>query len=199
VKERFIRNESGQATKRLIKLFDNATEQELLYGLSWYDEAHAWCWGLSMLHALPTHAVAGITAALSPQRRWATNKKVVEQFLHDGNGRHTRLASRRAWRIRNGEDPDDVLGGPKVQAFYSNLAFPATSQAVCIDRHAFDAAAGQVTNDQIRKQLDLVGEYERISDMYRSAGQRLHMQPHVVQAVVWTTWRNRNTNIGIQD
>lgn len=187
-----IDDEQGQATRRIIRLFSDATDEELAYGLTWYAEANTYASELGELHGYSTDAVAGVIAALSPQTEWGLNKRKAEQFLAEGDTTGFTLGRGRARAIvEEGLSPLDVLGGPKVRAFYSNIADPASSTAVAIDRHALDAVLGFVGTDKTRKVLDRKGAYEEVADVYRSAARNLGVAPHVVQGVVWAVWRNR--------
>jgi hypothetical protein len=186
-----IDNSHGQATRRLIRLFTDATADELAYGLGWYVQAHETAAALGTAHGYTTRQVAGVIAALSPRSDWPQNVKRAGEMLASGDTYGLSNGRDKAKRILAGEDPADVLSGPKTRAFFDNLADPLASSAVTIDAHAYDAAAGMVTNDRQRKVLDRKGEYERIADIYRSAAGHLGVAPHVVQAVVWVVWRNR--------
>jgi hypothetical protein len=186
-----VRNDRGQATWRLVRLFQSATDEELAYGLRWYAQANDWLQSLADQHGLKISQVAGVAAALSPRTDWPQNRSKTEQLLADGDTYGLTNGRLKAQRIVKGEDPDEVLSGPKTRAFWSNLADPVNSTAVTIDAHAYDAALGLVTNDRQRKALERKGEYERIADIYRSAARHLGVAPHVVQAVVWAVWRNR--------
>ena len=187
-----ITNDQGEATNRIVAMFRSANAEELAYGLTWYQDAHTFAAEVAQRHGLTVRQVAGIIAALSPRTSWELNKVNAERLIATGDCPGLTLGRHRAQRIAfDAEDPADVLGGPKVRSFFDNLADPLNSEAVVIDRHAFDAVAGQVTNDHTRKQLDRKGEYQRVSDIYRSAAHVLGVQPHVVQAVVWSVWRNR--------
>lgn len=188
-----IDNAQGQATRRLIRLYESATDEELAYGLSWYGQANDRARELADEFGYTTRQVAGVIAALSPQTSWPENLKRVRMLLETGDTYGFKLGRGRAQSIlADVADPDEILGGPKVRAFFDNIVDPLNSTAVTIDTHAYSAAAGQVTTERMRKVLDRQGEYDRIADMYRSAARYLGVAPHVVQAVVWVVWRNRN-------
>ena len=180
------------ADRRLVTLFQSATDAELDYGLTWYADAHEQLRSIAAEHGVSVDTAAAVTAALSPQTNWPDNLNKTRQLLATGDTYGFRLGRGRAQRVVAGEAPLDVLGGPKVRAFYSNLADPVGSDAVTVDRHAVDAALGFVGDDNSRKRiLERKGGYEGIADAYRSAARVLGVKPHVVQAVVWAVWRNR--------
>lgn len=193
-----IDNAGGQATRRIMRLFADATDEELAYGLTWYGQAHALACELAETHGVSVDQVAGVIAALSPQTSWDQNIIRARQLLTTGSTYGLGLGIRKAISILAGSAPGDVLGGPKTLAFWSNIADPENSQAVTIDRHAYDAALGYVADERERKSLDRKGEYERIADIYRSAARSLGVAPHVAQAVVWAVWRNRYGRFAFQ-
>jgi hypothetical protein len=185
-------NNDGAATDRLVTLYQSATPAELASGLSWYSDAHAVASELASSHLRDTNTVAAIIAALSPRTDWPQNVKKTRELLATGDTYGLGNGRDKAKRILSGEDPDGVLSGRKTRAFWSNIADPVNSRAVTVDSHAFDAAVGMVTNDDIRKRtLERKGGYEAVADAYRAAARVLGVAPHVVQAVVWTVWRNR--------
>jgi hypothetical protein len=186
-----IDNGQGQATRRIVRLFEQATDDELAYGLSWYARAHELAAGLAAEHHMTVSDVAAVIAALSPRSDWPQNIARARQLLAEGDTYGLTLGRNKARAIVAGADPASVLGGPKIQAFWRNIADPLNSTAVTVDSHAYDAAAGMVTCDRARKALDRKGEYDRIADIYRSAARHLGVAPHVVQSVVWVVWRNR--------
>jgi len=188
-----IDNAGGRATRRLVTLFSGATDEELAHGLSWYALAHDTAAALAEPYRgyITTDTAAGVIAALSPRSSWPQNVERARQLLATGDTYGLTLGRGKARRIVAGEAPLAVLSGPKERSFYSNVSDPLGSDAVTIDAHAFDAAAGMVTSDPARKALGRVGEYERVAAMYRSAARTLGVAPHVVQAVVWVVWRNR--------
>jgi hypothetical protein len=194
-----INNDHGQATRRLIDLFNSATDDELAYGLNWYETANRWANKLAKANGLSLSQVAGITAALSPQCQWKVNQAKTVQLLSTGDTHGFGKCRDKAKAILAGAEPLSVLKGAKERSFYDNIVDPLNSESVTIDRHAFDAVAGLVTDDRTRKQLERKGEYDRIAGIYRSAAHSIGVKPHVVQSVIWAVWRNRFGRFGNRD
>lgn len=162
---------------------------------------------------------AGVIAALSPRLAWRKNVEYAElaymtygQMQGEKSLRNltedTRQAvfagviptlnanARKAYRILNGESPEDVLGGPKVRAFYFTIVNPADPRGVVVDRHAIDITFGQVLNDQARGlALGRKGAYDKVAELYRRAARIISAElgevwtPAQVQATTWTYWR----------
>jgi hypothetical protein len=171
-----------------------ATAADLAVGLAWYDRARraaadmADRYGVSESH-VPVECAAGVIAALSPRCQWASNVRAAELMLAAAaagapepvtNG--TLANRRKAWRIANGAEPDAVLSGPKVRAFYANIM--GDREAVTIDVWAARAAEGRDWPHAPVKR-----RYRLLAESYRRAGERRGMCPRDVQAAVWTVYR----------
>lgn len=159
---------------------------------------------------------AGVIAALSPRLAWRKNVEYAQMSYMvyndilkwrdnpiSGQVAESHFAgmiptlntnARKAFRILNGEDPADVLGGPKVTAFYWTIVRPWSSESVVIDRHAIDIAYGKVMTDATRPTLK--GKtYAEVADLYRRAAKIISREldeiwtPAQVQATTWTYWR----------
>lgn len=205
-------------TRNITAAFRAATDDDRANGRDWYQRAR----NLAVQLAGDTHGVAdewavrqaaGVIAALSPRLAWRKNVEYASRAyaLYFVAGQRHPLQSRavwesqmpvlkanarKAWRILEGEDPDVVLGGPKVRAFYFTIVSPDDPRAVVIDRHAFDVAAGQVLDDARRGiVLGRKGAYDAVSTLYRRAASIIsretgeHWTPAEIQATTWTYWR----------
>lgn len=101
----------------------------------------------------------------------------------------------KAARILLGEDPADVVSGPKVTAFYHAIANPNDPRGIVIDRHAFDVAVGRVMDDRTRGiVLGRKGAYDQFVRAYERAAEQLQSEfpgitPAEVQAITWVAWR----------
>lgn len=176
----------------ILRVYGMATLAELDAGLSWYRDAHALA---CKLDPTDPRRAAGVLAALSPCMPWGRNVNLAARAYADGYASGAMLQScRAADAILAGADPDDVLRGPKTRAFCQLIADPDDGTAVVIDRHAFDVAAGRVTDDRTREQLARAGQYRRWADAYRRAAAILSadsvpVTPAQVQGVTWVVWR----------
>lgn len=161
---------------------------------------------------------AGVIAALSPRLAWRKNVEYAElaymvyrqamdhplmprtgevpEAFFAGSIPTLNANARKAFRILSGQDPEDVLGGPKVRAFYFTIVNPSDPRAVVVDRHAIDITFGQVLNDQARGlALGRKGAYDTVAELYRRAARIISAElgemwtPAQVQATTWTYWR----------
>lgn len=181
---------TGALVVNILAELSRATLADASDGTDWYPQALAVA---AELTPTAPEAGAGIIAALSPQCSWGENVKRARHTLAQGTADGVTFgnATRKADAILAGADPLDVLGGPKVRAFYACIL--GSDTAVCVDRHALAVARGYVAKDTRRdaKTLELVGAYDRIADAYRHAGHLVGALPSAVQAVTWTSWRRR--------
>jgi hypothetical protein len=167
-----------------------ATAQDLADGLAWYDRAREEALSLAYMPGCASveHA-AGVIAALSPRVQWGENivsaRKMIRAAAMNRPEPRTNgmLRNRRkAWRIAHGEDPELVLGGPKVRAFFANIM--GDREAVTIDVWAARAAEGCAnTNAPVRRR------YLLLAESYRRVARARGMHPRDVQAAVWTVHR----------
>ena len=94
----------------------------------------------------------------------------------------------KAWRILAGEEPLEVLGGPKTRSFFRALTGDDT--AVVVDGHIFAVWIGQrITLDEAK--MNEV-TYRRIEGDIRSLAPIAHVSPSCFQAVTWFSWRHRH-------
>jgi hypothetical protein len=164
---------------------------------------------------------AGVIAALSPRLAWRKNVEyaqlayvvwgAIERDARQGLELLTddtkaavfagmiptlNANARKAYRILQGEDPELVLGGPKVTAFYWTIVNPDDPRAVVVDRHAVGIAFGRpMTDDEISKALGSQKRYSAVAELYRRAARIVSKDlgevwtPAQVQAATWTYWR----------
>jgi hypothetical protein len=212
-------------TRNIVRVFLTATPDEHAEGLGWYQRALAEAVDLaaSVWGHLPTSVedneawgreiekAAAVLAVLSPRLSWPKNVELArlaydviygETDIADdlSNWPGLKINARKAMRILTGENPDDVVSGPKVRAFWHTIVDPSDPRAVVVDRHAFDVAVNTVLTDAERgKWLGLKGTYDLVSKAYRDAARELNklttpadgleVTPAGVQAVTWTIWR----------
>lgn len=178
------------STNNVLAVYSNSTAENMRQGLTWYMDAHNFA---KMLDPKNVARAAGIIAALSPMNGWENNKNKAAQLYRqngDGTGLGLKANAAKAVRIYNNEDPNDVLKGAKVRAFYRTILNPFGDIDPVIDRHAFDIAVGKRTDDKIRGQLSNKGVYESFASVYRQAAKVAGIGSAQMQAITWVTWRD---------
>jgi hypothetical protein len=185
----------------ILAVYNLASADDLREGLAWYNTAHNWCRvmaGANRPHLIARNA--GIVAALSPMNAWNNNKRKAAEVISK-RGRITVVKGQpngiglganvsKAIAIYNGAEPLDILSGDKVRAFYSTILDPQGDVDPVIDRHAFDIAVGERTNDAARTILGRKGIYSAFAHEYREAAAIAGIGAPQMQAVTWITWRN---------
>jgi hypothetical protein len=191
------------STRNVLRIYRAATADELAAGREWYARAQRLAAELDE----DVDRAAGVIAVLSPQTSWPLNVRLarrayelrdagasVEEIVAGLRG-CTHANGRKAAMILWGADPDAVVSGPKVRAFWHTIARPGDARSVVVDRHAYDVAVGRVTDDTTRgRALGRVGGYAAVADTYLRAAKILRRQGQDVtaadvQAVTWTVWR----------
>lgn len=169
--------------------------------LEWYDRARAWAESLAAAYGFTLEAVAGAVAALSPNVTWESQlewtPRVLEAFRVDAEALPGPAYGRnkgKAAAILAGADPLEILGGPKVRAFYAGIMAGGNTAAVCIDRHAWALAYGAGAVDVCLT----AKRYRDAAQAYRDATAALvrafptleaELTPARVQALTWVYWR----------
>ena len=178
--------------------FHKPAQDDYVHGAEWYHYAHMLARRLARDTGRSVETICGVLAALSPQVAWPTccdmsrklaNDPEIASIGHFGN------ATDKAKRILAGALPLDVLGGPKVRAFYRCLASGgADPYAVCVDRHAAAIALGSHDLSLIDRALGCAGGYDAIADSYREVAESARIVPSTVQAVSWVAYRRLERN-----
>ena len=158
-----------------------ASDQEIHDGMHFYQGAHGLCRFFSFLSsstpvALTPRHVAGIYAALSPMNTWDTNVANILDVLRDWSSASvntTDINLHKALRIRCGEEPENVLSGRKVLAFFRAMANPDDATPIAVDRHLVNLALGVMPskNEQSAYASDDF-LYSRIESVYHDLGKR---------------------------
>lgn len=186
---------TAPVTARILRVFRSADPDQLADGMSWYQSAHLEALELSDLHGIPVVSACGIIAALSPQMSWGGNIRwAAEVAAGMSTRRGLGLSLERAIRIRDGEPPLEVLGGLKVRAFYADIISAGATDAVCVDRHAYDIVTGERGSHKSltpKRYFAAAGAYVNAAARLRETGEHDEISAAQVQAVTWVTWRDR--------
>lgn len=181
------------STRNITKIFRQTTTDDRIDGLSWYATAREVA---ATLDPADPARGAAVLAVLSPRTSWPQNVKLAQDAYAGRKVGALGANVRKAQRILDGEDPADVVTGDKVRAFWLTIVDPSDPRAVVVDRHAFDVACDEVTDDATRgRYLGRVGKYAELADLYRRAAKIISKEtgqswtPAAVQATTWVYWR----------
>jgi hypothetical protein len=181
----------------LLAVFEEATPQEVIEGMAWYDEAHQLACDLARRYGVSLDVAAGVLGALSPRCRWERNAvdaaHVVEAYVRGGDPMQVSCSTftrnkEKAVQILVAGTRHGILSGEKVNAFADTIEDPDTD-AVTVDSHAYNAWVGErvVTNDSglrvtPKRFRECAADYRKVAELY-------HIQPHQAQAIIWLTWK----------
>lgn len=181
---------------RFLNVFAQATAFEHREGGDYYQRQHlrmcrrAKETGINLAH------ICGAFAALSPNNLERTNYIALDRCVEIAQGRAPVATpvpaygrdKDRALAILQGADPLDILGGPKVRAFFACTLAPAASEDVCIDGHMYNVWAGTpgVRLNAVRL---TAAQYPAITGDCKRAAFRACVAPSAFQAVVWITYK----------
>lgn len=192
-----------QHVRNILKVYRRATTDDVTSGVEWYDRAKRMAEWIAKEVDLPVNTVIGVMAALSPNNRWERNCKdtdtmcrafVVGDCLSDFKVSCYNTMKAKAWSILVDEltDDEDILtrlNGQKIRSFYSNIR---GLDEVTIDGHALNIALGKrqgLTTDATNMGKR---QYKELQLAYVRAAKRVKVQPHVLQAITWTTWKREH-------
>ena len=186
------------AAANILALYLDAPEVTQEAGARWYALERERCAAFAAKHGRTLRDVAGAAAAISPGMRWEFVFAHLSALRASPKARvptYSRVFVERALRCFAGEDPDVVLSGPKVRAFYALLS-GADFDAVVIDGHAWNIARGEF--EVFRRRPGYVPSsasrvtarrYRIAVAAYREVAEVLGLAPHAVQATTWIHWR----------
>lgn len=186
------KREKERLARNIVATYDAATPAERAEGRSWYSTARDVA--VSLDPKDPVRAAA-VLAVLSPRLNWTKNVELAGDAYAGHPLKCLKANADKAERILNGAEPDDVVSGPKVRAFWHAIVDPTDARAIVIDRHAIDVAFGEVMDDERRgKILGRKGAYDDVAQRYVYAAELLSevygtMTPVEVQATTWVAWR----------
>lgn len=176
-RRRYVRN--------IVKVYEQATEDQKVRGSNWYPTAHQLA---DFLSEGNVQMGAGVIAALSANKAWDLNQKLARRAFKGDVSGHTGDNLAKVAKILAGADPSEVLPmSAKTGNFYRCILDPADAEAVCIDRHAHDIAAGRPYGDGERG-LGAKARYAVVSLAYRNAAAKLGILPSELQATAWVVW-----------
>lgn len=177
----------AEYTDRILGAYDAADPSAMAAGLDWYTRAESTMAAMAERTGTDRRTAAGVTAALSPRTPWARNLSIAEDVIRAARSGAesapsvgTRANVDKAWRIANGADPDSVLGGPKVTAFYANLT--GDPDRPTVDVWAARAAGANPDRLTDKRRRELRAAYTMAAGMRGVAVRDL-------QAAVWVAVR----------
>ena len=189
--------------RNVCRIYRESTQQQRETGAAWYAGAATISESLARKYGYTYAQTAGVIAALSPLQGWGENVNLAARAIANGGltGGAFKNSTAKANRILAGDLPLDVLGGDKVRAFYYCILTGGETDAVCVDRHAYDAATNTRHTDETRPKLT-PKRYREVADAYVRAARILSREsgetitPSAVQATVWVAWRARFWSAG---
>jgi hypothetical protein len=193
----------GGQVLNIIRTLQQATAAEVFAGLTWYRDSLDYVAALvkdaQRQGEIPSgricrRALAGMLAALSPNKTWTINVGLVLQVLRHRDAKQYKGQVAKALAILDGADPLDVLRGPKERAFFECLADSDGTDAVTIDGHAFSVWIGRLvytSRARVGRRL-----YRLAQGDYQKAARQVGLKPHQLQAITWLAHRRIHNSRG---
>lgn len=175
----------------LLAVYADADQDTQDAGIRWYDEAHCDLVQRCQQHNITIPQAAAVVAVLSPGLSWGMNLKALDNLLAGQKPTGYGANVAKAQRVLAGVDPDTVVGGAKVSAFYHTLRDPATADAAVVDRHMIRAWLG--LHDQRGGYACSPAMMQRAASDIAHAAQQAGLPVHQFQAIVWLQIRKDTT------
>lgn len=174
--------------RRIVEHYQQADPETRARGAAWYAEAQAIAQSIADESGIALPRVIACIAALSPRNAWGSNVKGARALaLAAANGQAAPVVAgtltnrRKAWAVLTGADIDSTLTGPKVRAFFANIA--GDYSRATVDVWATRAATGG------RYIVPRKTDYPLFEYAYQRAASRLGVTTAACQAVVWVAVR----------
>lgn len=188
---------SSLIQSNISEIWEQRKYEDIKKGVIWYEEAKKYCIELSDKYNIELAKVAGILAALSPQKEWENNKKITEDFLisvkkspNNGwrKGKHffnLRKKARDIYRLDNPfiDEIGKILNGNKIYNFFNCIMNPLTSDHLCIDRHMIFVALMREKSKLTPKQ------YSFLKEEYLKFAKSVNIKPCQTQGILWLTYK----------
>ena len=174
-----------QVVKRISRVFNKATQQDIVEGMAWYDEAGRLVEWLAYSSPYTANQVAAAMAHLSPRLRWSQNVDSVTDLVTKGTLPNYVMSSpaSRAHRALVAADPEATFGKKALKTLNFSRNILGCVNSVTVDVWAANVAG------VAESELKLVGVYEAIAHCYRLAAKRAGIHPAQMQAITWIVVR----------
>jgi len=173
--------------------YERATPKNKADGWQWYANMRTWCETVAIQHGTYTNRVIGMFAVLSPMITVEQCKRAVVEVLVDGDTDLNYPANvEKARQVLAGNY--EAVQGQKVTAFEEAIDHPWGDSTPVIDRHAVAVYMGRTVSDYARGGLARKKVFNRVVGAYRKAASEHGIPVHVMQAIVWESWRERNVS-----
>lgn len=177
----------------LRKLLNDADQDTVLAGQSWYSNAKNEAFILASKYSTYIEVTASVIAALSPRNKWEWNLQDADNVLsHVFINTPLKKCTTFTFNVNKAIKLCDenlshierlsILNGIKVKSFYLNIL--GIDTAVTIDTWIDLAFSGKYKKMKKRKNLTLT-RYKKIENIFFKLGQEYQMKPYALQAIVW--------------
>ena len=191
------------SSKNILSVYNLATVADTQAGQTWYARALTFADNLGEVYNINYATIVAIIASLSPRNKWERNLQDAEKMVkvYANGGTYEDLINLKVCTFTPGKvkaariltdkvtDRDElraILKGPKLIEFFNCIL--GNESDVCIDGHAYSIWLGERVT---LADVPAIGVKLRrkIKADYQLAAQILGVEPHVVQAITWVTWK----------
>lgn len=185
------------------KVYDQASDRDRALAMESYYKYRRLTAEIARKHGFTGKIGAAVFAALSPNNDYWGNLRDADNLLaaaRAGKGLDDFSVStygnnkRKAWRIAQGEEPDDLIVALKTRNFFHNIWEPDNPDFVTIDGHMFNVYHGVRRPIQSKNNKDRVvkvtkWDYIQIAAAVKTFAANYDILPCQMQGILWVTWR----------
>jgi hypothetical protein len=162
------------------RYYNRASEHTRKQGQEWYRHANIICRQYARKYKKPVKMVAGLLAVLSQRQSWSRNLELLKTVLEGRHPDTLLTVAEKAYKILQGENPENVVKGPKITAFYHAILGDMTQ--VVLDSWMLKIAGiPRPTTKQ----------YETLAQKLRQEAREANEQPAIYQAIIWCEIRGK--------
>jgi len=174
-----------QVVKRISRCYNKATDQQVVDGMVWYDEAVTIVTELSDQSQYTVDQVAAAMAHLSPRLRWNQNVIAIKMLVRQSCLPRYIMSgpAQRAFTALVAANPEDTFGKKAKKTLNFSRNVSGCQQSVTVDVWAANVVG------VAESELKLTGVYEAIAHCYRLAAKRAGVTPAQMQAITWIVVR----------
>lgn len=169
--------------QQLDSVIKRATLNEIEEGKAWYSKCREYCVEISKEFGVELERVIGVFSALSPQKSYSVNKRILKDYFQGKRNIHTKIQVSKCDWIMRGDDIKKCLGGLKTVNFYHNILNPSDSNWCTIDRHILN-----IFNERPKPTPK---QYNQLKQVCIDYSKQIQWVTPTTQAVAWIVIRQK--------
>lgn len=185
-------DQGAASVDNLLVRWERLSPHDIELGCNWYPWAKDLCQSLAYHWNQPVETVIALTAVLSANTAWPINQRLVVSYLEShatGNPpvKRSLFAGPKALALLSGAEPEDIVGGPKITAFWQSILSRGECNRACLDRWAVRSLFpdGEWVNYFTANHALVPASYAKLEPLYLQAAAQVGLPGPKFQACLW--------------